>query len=96
MDPLKQRLIVHPRIQRRHPEVTEEDVRTAWENLIRIQQRENTADEQYFAIGIDGTGRALELTATRTEEGETLIFHAMKATQKACKELGLTNRRRPW
>ncbi|RDB69931.1 hypothetical protein [Eggerthella sinensis] len=94
MDLPEQRLVVHPRIQKRHPDVLEEDVRTAWRNAVRIQKREGSFDDRYLAVGIDQRGRLLEITAVRLDRETVLAFHAMKATVKAVTELGLKTKRR--
>lgn len=94
MDLPEQRLVVHPRIQKRHPDVLEGDVRTAWRNAVRIQKREGSFDDRYLAVGVDQRGRLLEITAVRLDRETVLAFHAMKATVKAVTELGLETKRR--
>ena len=85
MEPLS----VHPRIHTRHPEVCEEDIVTAWSNFICRTRRIDTFDDNFIAVGFDSTGRLLEMAAVQLSDGEWFIFHAMPATPKALKELGL-------
>lgn len=94
MDLPEQRIVVHHRICERHPDVTEDDVRTAWRSAVRVQQREGSFDARYLAIGTDRRGRLLEMCAVRIDDESVLVFHAMQATVKALTELGLNERRR--
>lgn len=94
MDLPEQRIVVHHRICERHPDVTEDDVRTAWRNSVRIQKREGSFDDRYLALGTDRHGRLLELCAARIDDESVLVFHAMRATVKAITELGFNERRR--
>lgn len=94
MDLPEQRLIVHPRIRKRHSDVLEEDVRTAWRNAVRIQKRAGSFDDRYLAVGGDQHGRLLEMCAVQLDRDTVLVFHAMKATVKALTELGFNERRR--
>lgn len=80
---------VHPRILKRHPEISEEDVVTAWVNAIAIRNRTFSPPDMYAAAGADTKGRMLELVGVELENGSMLIYHAMKLTDKMRKELGL-------
>ena len=49
---------VHPRISRRHPEVSEADVMAAMRSMIRYKQRESG---EWIAVGTDSRSRLVEL-----------------------------------
>lgn len=79
-------VIVHPRIVERHPELTENDVREAWENYVRMMMRE---EEQAIAVGFDARGRAIEMVA-KCSGGDYLIYHALTPpTGNVMRELGM-------
>lgn len=80
---------VHPRVSRRHPEVSDEDVVDAWSRFVRMTSRTGCYDDNYVAVGFDCRGRLLEMVAVRDKEGEWFVFHAMPATSKTLDELGL-------
>ena len=71
------RLIIHPRIEERHPELDESDVVCAWNNAFLSTTRTKKNPNQYLAIGADSKGRMLEMVAVLTENGDWLVFHAM-------------------
>ncbi|MDY6049741.1 MAG: hypothetical protein SPI77_04150 [Corynebacterium sp.] len=79
---------VHSRIARRHPELTEEDVRAALKSTFSYRQR---SSEEWIAIGLDGHHRLVELVYLYDEEADYFfVFHAMTPpTQKMLKELGV-------
>ena len=82
-------VIVHPRIMERHPDLSENDVREAWDNYVRMMMRK---EEQTIAIGFDSQGRAIEMVAKRSG-GDYLIYHALTPpTEKALRELGMVRR----
>ena len=83
---------VHPRVHRRHPEIDDEDVRSAWRNAIAMGRRLDTVPHVLVAIGFDTNGRLLEILAVFMDEGTCLAFHAMKAAKKTFRELGLEER----
>lgn len=82
-------VIVHSRVHKRHPEISDEDAASAWRNAFAVQVREYGVPEFYIAAGADEKGRILELAATELDDGSILIYHAMKITQKMREELGL-------
>ena len=87
------KLIVHERVTARHPELTEEDVRSAWEGALTSTPRIHKNPSEYVALGFDGNGRLLELVAARLDGGDWLIFHAMTPpSDKTFKELGIRRR----
>lgn len=91
MDLPKQRVVVHHRIRERHPDVTEDDVRTAWNSQIKRRKREELHPPQYAAVGFDAKGRLLQMVAVYDPLNDVvLIFHAMRATWNMLNELGLS------
>lgn len=87
-------VFVHPRVMERHPDLTEEDVKTAWDNFVAMGFRVAEGAGQVLAIGFDGTGRDIEMVAV-ANEGGYLIYHALSpATTKAMQELGLAKDKR--
>lgn len=90
MDSPNQRIVVLPRIHKRHPDVSEEDVRTAWENQLKRRMREGLDPVQFAAVGFDAKGRLLQVVAVYDPKNDAVvIFHAMRATCSMLKELGL-------
>lgn len=82
-------VVVHPRVMERHPELSEDDVREAWEGYVRMARRESG---HVIAVGFDSHGRAVEMVA-KEQGGDYLIYHAMTPpTINALKELGITRR----
>ena len=87
------KLIIHERVTARHPELTEEDVKSAWEGSLASTPRIHKNPNEYVALGFDGNGRLLELVGTRLDGGDWLIFHAMTPpSDKTFKELGIRRR----
>jgi len=83
------RVIVHPRVNAKRPEITEDDVATAWKNAFVIQRRNSDSTECYAAAGIDSKSRILEMIGVEREDGTIIVIHAMKLTNKMRAELGL-------
>lgn len=85
--------IVHPRVMERHPNLTEEDVLTAWSNAIASIARVDDENDRLVALGADGHGRLVEMVANRTPNGTWVIFHAMTPpSRKTLTELKLARR----
>ena len=85
-----QRVIVHERVSRLHPELTKGDVLTAWGHIVRSFTRTWTDQRECVAVGIDGKGGLIEMIAVRSQEGSLLIYHAKTPpVKKVLKELGL-------
>lgn len=83
-------VVVHPRVMERHPELSEDDVREAWDNYVCMARREGF-DDHYVAMGFDAAGRAIEMVAVETIDGDWFVYHAMTPpTEKFLRELGLT------
>jgi hypothetical protein len=81
-------------VYERHPEVSKHDVLTAWKNCLRSKKRSGGAFDEYVAVGVDLTGRLLEMIVAHGSDGTWLVFHAMKATKKTFDELGMADNRR--
>ena len=82
------RVRVHPRVSAKRPEITEEDVVTAFEEALRSRGRD-TDPIQWVGIGMDHKGRLLEFVAVEDEPDGWLVFHSMVATAKVLHEIGL-------
>ena len=75
-------ILVHPRIVKRHPEVSEEDVRFAWEHAADRALRVDSPNfPEYLCVGFDARGRSLEMVGAQTADG-WLIYHAMTPPSK--------------
>ena len=86
-------VVVHPRIHRRHPDVSDQDVRDAWAGCIRSVPRLGADGDEYVAVGCDAKGRLLEMVARRIDADTWLVFHVMTPpTRKTLVELGMTRR----
>lgn len=84
-----ERVDVHERIQKRHPELSAEDVREAWAFSLHAAVRHRSAFDDYLVIGVDGQGRLIEMIAVRKDDG-WLIYHAnTPPTKRVLDELGL-------
>lgn len=79
-------LIVLDRIFEKHA-ICEEDVEEAMKSMIKFQRRDSGA---YIAVGFDRNGRKLELIYDYDSSRNSFtVFHAMGATKKFLRELGL-------
>lgn len=88
-----EKVIVHPRVMERHPELDEQDVLDAWDACIRAVPRLETDAVEYIALGVDGRGRLIEMVVRETVTGTWVIYHAFTPpTAKALRELGMTRR----
>ena len=68
-------LEIHPRIFLRHPQLNEEDIRTAWRNSYYEALRADSQNyPEYLWIGVDSKGRDVEMVGTLTDDG-WLIYH---------------------
>lgn len=98
----KDRIRIHERIHRRHPELSATDVLNAWNNAFVVAERvdANLPRPTLVALGHDGRGRVLELIGAVLEDGVILVFHAQTPpTKKVLNELweahrGVHNARR--
>ena len=83
------------RIHERHPDVTKEDAIHAWRFCIRSMPRLGKEPEEWVGIGMDSSGRLLEVVAIRNDSGAWLIKHAQTPPQEKIKrELGFGRRDR--
>ena len=83
-------LVVHERVMRRHPELSEEDVRCAWRNAFVMQRRWYTNPSVIAAVGVDMHGRVVEMAGVEQADDSILIYHAYTPpTEKTIDELGL-------
>lgn len=88
MQPLED-VKVHQRVLNRHPDVTEEDVATAWNNALVMRRRNFDPPSHIAAAGADTKGRIIEMVGVELEDGGVLVYHAMRLTAKMEEELGL-------
>ena len=83
---------VHERVSKRHPELSDDDVLSAWNSRIAWALRKTDSREQIVAVGFDSNGRFIEMVAIESE-GDYLIFHAMTPPSKrTLSELDLLGR----
>lgn len=82
---------VDERVHRRHPDVTDDDVRYAWSHIVRSMRRDGKAEPtQYLAVGVAPDGCWLEMLAIiDAGRGTWHIYRAMAVQRKALRELGL-------
>ena len=84
-------VLVHPRVMERHPELSESDVLSAWDNTMAQMARLDNEDDRLVALGADPQGRLVEMVASRATDGTWVIFHAMTPpSQKTLRELRMT------
>lgn len=78
------KVVVHPRVIERHPELAEADVLHAWKYAVQIVRRNEAGSEGdvFAGLGFDAKGRMLELCARRQMDGSMLIYHAMTPPSK--------------
>ena len=79
---------IHPRVSKRHPEISDNDVVAAMRGMIRYQQR---VSGEWLAVGFDDRGRLLELVYQYDEDEDFFfVFHGMTPPSgKTLRELGL-------
>lgn len=79
-------LVVHPRVSARHPQLSDEDVRVAWQNSFFQALRTGSKNSpEYLWIGIDGKGREIEMVGVPTATGY-LIYHANTPLSKRVRD----------
>lgn len=79
---------VHPRVSIKHPEVAFVDVEREFSAALCSRAR-NTEPVQWVGAGLDARGGLLEFIAIETGPDRWLVLHAMVATKKVLRELGL-------
>ena len=80
-------IYVNPRIQARHPDMSPATVREAWNTTLRSIPRD-TDPVQWVGVGI-ADGKLIEYIAIENNDETWHIFHAMKASKKTLREVGL-------
>ena len=86
---------IHQRVHERHPELSDVDVISAWNNQYRSTMRETDRGIRFVAVGFDPNSRHVEMVAVELEGGHWLIYHAMTPpSSKTLDELGIERRRR--
>ena len=86
-------VVVHPRVHERHPEVSAEDVLSAWKHAIRSAPRVDDS-RTWVSVGVDVKGRLLEMVAVHNGRGDWLVYHAKTPpSKKTLKELSIDRRR---
>ena len=78
---------INPRIEQRHPDMTPATVRKAWDTTLRCIPRD-TDPVQWVGVGIVD-GKLIEYIAIENDNETWHVFHAMKATRKTLREVGL-------
>lgn len=78
------------RIGEEHPDISLDDVRTAWGSAFACLPRRNGRPFEYVAVGMDGKGRLLEMVGRLNKSGDWVVWHALTPpTKKTLKELGI-------
>lgn len=81
---------VHPRVHRTHSEIEDQDAQAAFINTLRSTPRQGSGfPPTWVGVGLDNKGRLLQYVAINHGHDEWLIFHAMRATPKVLREVGL-------
>lgn len=85
------KVVVHPRVIDRRPNITEGDVLAAVENSLRTVPRLATDPLQWAGVGLDVNGRLLQFVAVELGGPSDcwLVYHAMPVTEKMLREVGL-------
>ncbi|MBB5845931.1 hypothetical protein F4555_000727 [Mobiluncus mulieris] len=84
-------IAVHPRILRRHPELSSSDVVAAMRSAFRYKQRPSG---EWVAVGLDGNSRLVEMVYLYNAERDLFfVYHAMTPpSRKTLLELDLERR----
>lgn len=79
---------VHPRVNQRHPDVSDGDVRAAMRSMIRYKQR---GSGEWIAVGTDSHSRLVELVYIYDSDDDYFfVYHGMTPpSAKTLRELGL-------
>ncbi len=87
------KLIIHPRVCEKHPQLCAADIEHAWRNTFYMGIRSSSRNfPEYLWLGIDAQGRDIEMVGTLIEEG-ILIFHANTPLSKRTKrEVGISSK----
>ncbi len=77
---------VHPRVLERHPQLTEEDVRRAWDTAFVEAARVGSPNwPEYLRVGFDDKGREVEMVAA-PYKGGWIIYHANTPLSKRTRD----------
>ena len=81
-------ILVHPRVVRRHPDLSLGDVVAAIRATFRYKQRDSG---EWIAVGLDGNNRLVEMVYLYDVSEDTFfVYHAMvPPSRKTLLELGL-------
>ncbi|OZG58910.1 hypothetical protein BEUL_2321 [Bifidobacterium eulemuris] len=74
-------IYVLPRVHERHPDLSDEDVLTAFASVMTDARRDN---DTWICIGLDGRGRNVEMVYRQLGD-RVLIYHAMTPPTKKIK-----------
>ena len=81
---------VHSRVSMLHPDIDDEDVIAAFTGTLRSVPRERTGfPPQWVGVGMDGKGWLVQYVAVNDGPDHWLVFHAVQATTKVLREVGL-------
>ena len=81
------------RVMKRHPELTRDDVLSAWGDTVAVAYRIDGGAERQVGVGTDRNGRLVEMAAARTNAGGWAAYHAMTPpSRKTLAELRITRR----
>ena len=81
-------LFIHPHAFKHG--LSETNIRCAWENAYVSQVRTGPWPPQHVALGFDEQGHEIQLVCVWDDDNHRwVIFHAMRATKKVRKELGV-------
>jgi hypothetical protein len=76
------------RVSEKHPDMTDIEVIGAWEVRIKTQYRLDGDKPYILAVGVSPKGRLIAMIAF-DDDGDTVVFHAMRASKKTMDELGM-------
>ena len=87
-------LVIHPRVLEKHPELSESDIKKAWENSFYQAIRPNSPNiPEYLWLGDDDRGETVEMVGVPTESG-WLVYHANTPVSHSVRNEILSRRRR--
>ncbi|MCL2526335.1 MAG: hypothetical protein FWE46_04715 [Coriobacteriia bacterium] len=80
---------VHPRIARKHPEISNQDVEAVIRSPIAMRRRNFELPSHFVLAGVDTRGRLLQVVGALQEDGTFLAYHSLKLTRAVAVELEL-------
>lgn len=82
-------VVVLKRVTERHPDITEDEVLSAWDGRIKTQFRVDGDKPYLVSVGVAFSGKAIEMIAFEDDE-DIVIFHAKTPpTKKLLREMNL-------